>query len=313
MSTIVATGVQIKTDDWLIAGIALAVCFLLLYPVYILYLRILHSRRIASQLVTSSYKLPLRLTPVELSYIFSTKINNSHMFATLLDLTNRGILIMNESQGKKTVKLGPKIEDNLLPFEKMLVGYVHQAGAPMDVRFLLKGSTTYVLKSGDRIQGSRQYVFWWLLRQSLRDKKIIEKSMTGRYTKILIQFAVLGGLIASVVPLLSIRVLQMLHKGEVDISSLTESLCNGLLFWAISIAPLLIISFALLRFRGKMLGREWLMTKHSYHYLGQLDAYREFVRLVHKGKLRFDSKNMEKESKAETRPYAIALGYIKQT
>ena len=218
---------------------------------------------------------------------------------------------MDEVQGKKRVKMGPKIDDTLLPFEKMLLRYVHNAGTQIDVELLIKGSTTYVLKSGERIQGSRQYVFWWLLRQSMRDKQLIEKSMTGRYSKLLLQFAVLGGLVICIIPLLSFRVLEMLRDGEVDVSSLTDSLVSGLLFWAMAVAPLLFISFVLLRFRGKMLGREWLMTKHSFHYLGQLDAYREFVRLVHKNRLRFDSKNMEKESKAETKPYAIAFGYIK--
>lgn len=312
MSTFAAMGVQARTDDWLIAGISLLISFVILYPVYIVILRARHSRRIKSHLVTSNYKLPIKLTPVELAYVFSTKVSNQQLYATLLDLTNRSVLVMGHSRGAKTVGMGPKLDNNLLPFEKMLVKYIHSAKTPVNVDMLKRGSAKFVLENGSEIQGSRQYVFWWLLRQSMRDKKLIEKSMSGKYSIMLVQFAFVAGLLVSTLSLLIFRLLQMLNDGEVELGLLLDSLINGLIFWVLCLVPLIIISFVLLRFRGKMLGRKWLLTKHSFHYLGQLDGYREFVRLVHRDELRFDSDKMKQESKAETRPYAIALGYVKE-
>jgi len=61
-----------------------------------------------------------------------------------------------------------------------------------------------------------------------------------------------------------------------------------------------------------MLGRDWIMTTKYRRYLGQIDAYREFVRMTHKGVLKFESKELYMESMASTRPYAIACGYIKK-
>ena len=61
-----------------------------------------------------------------------------------------------------------------------------------------------------------------------------------------------------------------------------------------------------------MLGRSWLLTEHMRRYLPQFEAYREFVRLTHAKKLRFESKELEKEARAGTRPYAIAFGYVNE-
>jgi hypothetical protein len=75
---------------------------------------------------------------------------------------------------------------------------------------------------------------------------------------------------------------------------------------------MVLVTFLLLKFRGRMLGRDWIMTEKYRRYIGQMDAFREFVRLAHKGKLRFESKELRKESIAITRPYAIACGFIKK-
>jgi hypothetical protein len=104
----------------------------------------------------------------------------------------------------------------------------------------------------------------------------------------------------------------MIDGGEVDAGRLLDSMRSSVLLWLMMLIPMLFISFGLLKFRGKMLGRDWVMTKKYRRYLGQIDAFREFVRMTHKGNLKFESKELYTESLAITRPYAIACGYIKK-
>ena len=85
---------------------------------------------------------------------------------------------------------------------------------------------------------------------------------------------------------------------------------NAGLFWVIALVPLVVISFFLLRYRGLMLGREWLLQPSHMRYLEQIDSYRAFVRLTHSGKLRFESKELQEQSRQQTMPYAIALGFV---
>jgi hypothetical protein len=128
----------------------------------------------------------------------------------------------------------------------------------------------------------------------------------------IVSFGVLGSLFVSVSVVAVARFLQMIDGGEVDVSRLMESLCAGAVLWLMMLVPMLFISFGLLKFKGKMLGRDWVMTKKYRRYLGQIDAFREFVRMTHKGNLKFESKELYTQSIAITRPYAIACGYIKK-
>jgi hypothetical protein len=312
MSILASVAVYSRSDDWGVALTALLLFFIVVYPFKITYDRYIRMRRIKKQLVTSAYKLPIKLTPPELSYVFSTKVSRQQMYATLRDLANRSVIIMEKKANKTTVSMGPKVDSTLKSFEKMLVAYIHASKKSVSIEDVLDGFTNYKLKNGEIIRGSRSYVFWWLLRNDLREHGLIEKKMTGKYTKMIINFGVIISLVISIISIMTLRILQMTSNGEIDISAIVDHLWNGILFWLATLIPTIVFSFFLLRFKGRMAGREWLMTKKFDHYLGQLEAYREFVRLTHKNKLRFESKALEKESKAETLPYAIALGYAKE-
>jgi hypothetical protein len=268
--------------------------------------------RIKKQLVTSMYKLPIKMTPVELAYVFSTKVKQMQLYATLLDLANRSIVIMHNKNGKTTIEHGPKVSDDLTSFEILLLNQFKDKSGPVDIDLVLNGFTSNEVKNGVKISGSRQYVFWWLLRDTLRQREIVQRHLSKRYLKMLLSFGGLGSMIVSVVSVFAIRFIQMVNIGEVDVQRLIETIFSGLSFWAITLIPILFVGFFLLKYRGKMLGRHWIMTAKYRRYLGQIDAFREFVRLTHKDKLRFESSELRKESIALTRPFAIACGYIKK-
>lgn len=63
------------------------------------------------------------------------------------------------------------------------------------------------------------------------------------------------------------------------------------------------------RIKGKLLGRGWILSGKKKRLLGQFDAFREYVRLVQLGKVSFENNDAEKSEKTRTLPYAVALGY----
>lgn len=299
-----------KSDDWLFVAVVLTVAYLLVYPLYLLLLRFQHARRIKSQLVTSAYKLPAPMTPAELAHIFSTKAGADQMYATLLDLANRSILILNKRSNRITVELGPRLPDGLSPPEKLLVEQVAGRGGPVPIRNVIEGLSVYEAAKEQRITGRRDYVFWWLLREQLRERKIIKSHMSGLYARVLFDFAVVGSLVLALGSLGIYRFVQILMSGSIDVELLVKHELNALGIWLIMLPLIVTVGFCLLRMRGSLLGRHWLLTPKFRRYVNQLIAFKEFVRLTQKGKLRFESKELEKDTILGTRPYAIALGFV---
>ena len=286
MSVFTTVGAYDRGSDWLLATAGLFVMYILIYPLVILYLRYTHSRGIKRQLVTSMYKLPISMTPTELAYIFSAKVKKPQMFATLYDLANRSILILHDKHGSITTETGPKVDNNLRSFEKLLMTQIQYKTSPVSVNRVLEGVSSYELEdSKQMINGSRQYVFWWLLRETLRKRGIIQRNLSKRYAMMLFSYGVIGSLVVSVATVGGVRFLQMINGGEVDVNRFMMSISASVMLWLMSIVPMIIITFGLFKFRGRMLGRDWIMTHKYRRYLGQMDAFREFVRMTHKGLL----------------------------
>ena len=300
-----------RSEDWIFVALLLAVVYLVLYPAYILFLRHQHARRIKRQLVTSAYKLPLSLSPTELAYVFSSRVRKKQLFSTLLDMANRSIVVFTEQKGIVKVAVGPKVESTLSMHEKILFDYIEASQDAVPVDQVLQGHTIKTYKK-DTISGSRNYVYWWFLRQQLRDRNVIQKQMIFAYTRMLLSFGVLLSLFITTVTVFSWQTIDMALAGEVDFSHAVEHLLTSLLAWMVYVIPIIVVSFLCLRFRGKMLGRDWLFTPENKRYLNQIIAFREFVRLTHKNSLRFESKELEKSSRLHTKPYALALEIIER-
>lgn len=311
MSVFAAVGVYNRDSDWLIAVASLFIAYIIMYPLFILFVRYRHMYRIKKQMVTSLYSLPVKMSPTELAYIFSTKVKKQQLYGTLLDLANRSVIVLHKKGEHILVERGPKVDNNLALYEKLLISNVLIDTESRRADLIMEGTVTYNY-SEKYIEGSKQYVFWWLLRETLRNRKIIQRDLSKRYFSMLFVFGVVGSFFVIILSILAFRISQMVHNGEVSIDTLSDNFVNGITIWLIFIIPMIIISFGLFKFRGRMLGRDWIMTAKYRRYLGQMDAFREFVRLTHRDKLRFESKELKKEAIALTRPYAIACGYIKK-
>ncbi len=300
-----------RNADYRLALLSLAVAYLLVYPIWVMYKRRRFQRRISLSVVTSMYKLSVKMSPAEMAYVFSARVGKRHLYATLLDLTNRNVLVMKNNSSGIAVEFGTNTADKLHSYEKLLVGQLHIAGKQAAVRTMVDGFTNYSLSSGEKIRGSRTYVFWWLLRNTLRQNARIYENMTPKYVRLLVSTGVLAGAVIVFIPLMLIRISQSVASGDVDLANWVEHMVNAGVLWLMALMPLLIVSFFLLRFRGLMLGREWLLKPSFLRYIEQIDSYRAFVRLTHNGKLRFESKELQQLSREQTMPYAIALGYVR--
>ncbi len=63
--------------------------------------------------------------------------------------------------------------------------------------------------------------------------------------------------------------------------------------------------------RGRIIGRDWIITEKLEKLWPQLVGFRQYIQLVEADKLAFHSSHLETMSKNDILPYAVALGYVK--
>lgn len=300
-----------RAEDWRFIAFSLVVVYFVLYPLYVLSIRFRRTHRIKRQIVTTLYKVPLQLSPAEFSYLFSTRIKKPQLYATLLDLSNQGIVLLRKRDGEIVAELGAHLSEELRKYELMLLKQIYNAGGKATMTALASGQSSYGVKDGRIINGTKLYIFLWLLRSGLQQNGIIQQRPVTRYVRIVLVYGVLLSLLLSMLFLLSLRSLQMLDGGNINLNLLRYNAVSALLFWSMLLPPMLLASFFVMRFHGRMLGRVWLFSAKSRRYLLQMEAFREFVRLTHKDRLRFANDDLKKEAIKATKPYAVALGYVK--
>ncbi len=310
MSTVAMVFFEGRVEDRVVVGLALILCYLILFPGYVLFTRAISKNRIRKQIVTSQYKLPIRLSPSEFSYIFSSKIDKKHILATILDLANRSLLIVDQREGKLFVSPGPRIDDKLSDYENLVMEKVAE-NSRQNIESFTDGKSSFKSLNKGKIEGSRVYVFWWVMRNQMQKDGIINSNMKLKYLKMLFTNGVLISYLITVISVISVTFVRMSREGEIEARQVFESLVDISCFLFLLMIPILIITFFLLKMRGKNLGRYWLIKQKNIRYLPQIVAYREFVVLAHKNKLKFESTQLKTKSLAETRPYAVALGITK--
>lgn len=295
-----------RFEDRAAAVVALISFYGLFYPITVIVTRHISKNRIRRQIVTSAYKLPLHLSPAELSYIFTSKVNQNHIMATLLDLANRSLIILEKKEGKIVAKLGPRVGNKLAIHEKLLIDRIGE-----DKSVPLADFTDGLSGVDGLKRETKQYHFWWSLRSNMQRERIINSGMKTVYLKMILSYGLLLSLLICCFSAISITIVRMMRVGEIESGQIFTAVVEIICFWFIILIPILVLSFGLLKMRAKNLGRYWLITDKNKRYLPQIIAFREFVLLTHSNKLKFESPTLKAKAKAETRAYAIALGVDK--
>jgi len=310
METVAIVSFEGRVEDRIVVGLALVLCYLIIFPAYVLATRAVSKNRIKKQIVTSQYKLPIHLSPSEFSYVFSSKIDKKHIYATLLDLANRSMVIISKREGNIFVSQGPRVDEKIPDTDKLIMENVQEV-QEQQINVFTDGKSSYKSITNGVVEGSKTYIFWWVLRNQMQKSNLINSNMKLKYFKMIFTNGVLLSYLITLISVISVNFVRMSREGEIEAKQVFQSIIDISCFLFLLIIPIMIITFFLLKMRGKNLGRYWLIKQKNIRYLPQIVAYREFVVLAHRNRLKFESKQLKTKALAETRPYAVALGITK--
>ncbi len=295
---------------WLLSSLFLFLFAFVVCPVAFSLRQRKFRARIANHIITSSYKLPEEMTPAELSYMFSSSIKRQHVFASIMQLTNEGILTGLMFKGMYMVRIGPRVDSKMTLASGYTIDTVENNEQIQPIK-LTEGSDTYTVpNTQEKVNGSKLYVYWWLIREGLRQRGVIVVNPVKAYVRVVL-LAQVKLLMCTLATIAIIQLLIMMFSGDIDLGSV-GGLLSTYFLWAVFTLPVtFVVGFIVVRIRGRFLGRHWILTEKKRRLLNQFDAFREYVRLVQEGSALFESEEAEKRAKLKTLPYAVALGYAK--
>lgn len=296
---------------WVAMSVAYLLFAFVFYPVRYFLKQQKFRRQISTHLVTSVYNLPTELSPAELSYLFSPSVGKRQLYASLMQLTNDGVLHSSVEKGKLQFTIGPRVDTKMPLSSAYLLDILEQSGGALYVEGFTEGNMSYKLpNTHEKVDGSKNYVFWWVVREGLRQRGVIVKRPIEAYFTVILKSHIK-------LTLLSLFAVGLLHaalmsgQGEISLDA-TGSLLLQTVFWfGVFFIPAFIVSFMSVRIRGKFLGRDWILTDKKQRLLNQFDAFREYVRLVHEGNVAFESDEAQRQAELRVLPFAVALGYAK--
>ncbi len=268
-----------------------------------------YRRRLRKSTITAEYEPPLGLNPAEIGYLFDGKLRQQEVGATIIHLVQRGFLHLKKVDGQKKIFAGPRVDDNLKTYEKKLI---EEADKPDGVSAtdLLSRFTT--LQQGDKkTYGTRELIFTQLVHADLHRKQYVKGSFAKYFIAGALKIAVILQFILIFIPLIITFIYFTYDVGSADFTVLVGLLFIGVMVAVFSFIPFFIAAMILNYIRGRILGREWIITKRLSRLWPQIIGYRQYIKLVEKDRLDFQTKSMESSSKNDTLPYAVALGYVK--
>lgn len=296
---------------WVTLTLLFLVYAIVIFPLRYFAKRQKFRRQISSHLITSSYKLPEKLSPAELSYLFSPSIKKRHIIASLMQLLNDGLLVSKSHEGALGFSIGPRVDSMTALSDTYLIDSIEKNDNSMSFGQLVEGDVSYsVPNTRDKVSGSKVYVFWWLVRQGLRQRGVIVDRPVKAYFSVIIT-TLRNIFLLSILNLFTIQLLLLIFGGQIDIDSVISSIKHTTVWFFLFFPLEIVISFITVRFRGRLLGRGWILTAKKARLLGQFDAYREYVRLVQRGDVLFEHDEAKKRARSITQPYAVALGYAR--
>jgi hypothetical protein len=268
-----------------------------------------YRRRLKKNVITAEYEPPLGLNPAEVGYLFDGKLRQREVAATIIDLVQKGYLHIKKVNGAKHIFAGPRVGDNLKTYEKKLVSEADTSeGATADQ--LLSRFTTYKAPNYDGV-ASRELVFTQLVHSDLHRRQYVKGSFVKYFLLGSIKITLLLQIVLIYFPLTMLFVLATIDDGTADFALLATLLMTAFFVSIFLSIPFFIAAMILNYIRGRVLGREWIITEKLKRLWPQLVGFRQYINLVEKDKLEFQSKDLESTSKNGTLPYAVALGYVK--
>ncbi len=297
------------TKAAIILSIVGLVVALVAIPIALLIKRAMIRYTLRSNVVTATYEPPSGLSPAELGYLFDHKFDEAQTVATIIDLLHRGIL-KHDQHDKRVVHISNAKEETISTLENCLVKLVQTKKKGISIKeltseFLSTDWKKASVKWGE-VEGEK-LAYAEMVHNDLK-KRGYAKGLSGMhfFSQALKVDAIL---VVSIIfmPLFSYSLFDFLNEGGVDFSRMVDLM-----------AVFVILPFALVPFfvpamfvgfvRGRITGRTWIRTKKLKKIWRQAQIFREYLRLVEKDKLKFETDHLKNKARNRALPYSIALG-----
>ena len=158
---------------------------------------------------------------------------------------------------------------------------------------------------------SREMVFTQLVHVDLHRRLYVKDSFLLRFFLGSFRIYLLLVFLVIYMPLGGVWLLGALKNGTTDIKTLGTLLLTGFFISIFFFVPFYLASIILNYFRGRIVGREWIITPKLKRLWPQIVGYRQYIKMVEKERLEFSSKSLKEASKNSALPYAVALGFVK--
>jgi hypothetical protein len=272
-----------------INGIAALLIFLLLLYVFIylpikLTVKIIahakaktdRMRKLTANVVVAEYDPPEGLSPAEIGYLLDTKLGDEEVFATIVQLEQRGFVSLD---GQKVIEVKqPSKEIN--DFEKyVLANLKNIIGKNLNKQFLRNVVIDGGVKLNDYLN-TKGYL------------KTYKDRVKGEMIRVLIAMLLLLALFAC-----------FLHPKSIhDFTAVA--------FFTVFFSPLFFLTAVFLQSAySKIVGEPWMGTPKLKQLWPEIEGYREYIKMVEQDNLKFESENTKGIVKNKVLPYAIALGF----
>ncbi len=269
-----------------------------------------YRRRLKKRVITAEYVPPLELRPAEIGYLFDGKLREREVAGTIIDLIQRGFLHMRKTGQGKRIFSGPRIDPELKSYEKKLI---EEADVPegIEALHLLKRFTSLKTKELGMVAASKSFVFTQLVHSDLQRKQFVKNGAVKAFLFGSFRMTLLLQAALIYVPLLGVWTISVFLNGSSDFKVLGLVLLTAITACFVFIVPFICAAMLLHTLRGRIIGRDWIITDKLERLWPQIVGYRQYVQLVENDKLEFQTDELKKISKNDTLPYAVALGFVK--
>lgn len=269
-----------------------------------------YRRRLAKNTITAEYEPPLGFNPAEIGYLFDGKVRDHEIGATIISLVQSGYLHVKKVDGRKRIFAGPRVGIDLKPYELKLIE-VADTSTGATLHEMLHKFVHLKTATIEANPATMQFAFLNLVHADLQKRNYVKKSSYMSFINGSLKIAILLQVLVFFVPLGLLWLLGTLNNGTVDFQILAGFVLAGLVLSGIFFLPFFIVGILLFYIRGRIIGREWIITPKLERLWPQIIGYRQYVRMVENERLEFNTKDLAQVSKNDTLPYAVALGFVK--
>jgi hypothetical protein len=306
-STVELNGAQVLLVPFVISVL---LGMLVVVPVALYRKWYFYRRRLKKQVITAEYEPPLGFNPAEIGYMFDGKLGEREIAGTIIWLVQKGYLHIKKVDGGKRIFAGPNIDENLKTYEKKLIAEADvPEGATADM--LLGRFMTYKSKIVRTNYAPRQLVFTQLVHSDLQRRQYVPVTNYAKFFVGAFRVALLLATFIYFVPMIIAWILITVDSGTVDIQILLVLIFFAIMLTVFTSIPFFIAGCVLQYIRGRILGRQWIVTPKLARMWPQIVGFREYVKLVENERLEFYSEQLETTTKNDLLPYAVALGFVK--